>query len=58
VELTSTGAIAVSQIIDDTWMSSTNAPGYAGRCRWMSITVYGRLLDKRWTRNLIYAVST
>jgi hypothetical protein len=37
--------------------ATTNRRGNAGCCVWMSIAAHKRLLDKRWTRKLINAVS-
>jgi hypothetical protein len=54
--------LAASQLFAETMeeglAATTNRRGNAGCCVWMSIAVYSRLLDKRWTRKLFYAVST
>ena len=54
--------LAASQLFPETMeeglAATTNRRGNAGCCVWMSIAVYSRLLDKRWTRKLFYAVST
>ena len=54
------GADQLHQLYGPLWMRRARAchrRGYADCRGWMSTAVHKRLLDKRWTRKLIYAVS-